>query len=132
MAGRPTRLGVRLGADKAGATAIEYAIVLPALLLLLLGTVDVGRVFWVQVTLDRAVQAAARCAAVNANLCATTAQIQAYAASQAFGMTIAPSAFTPSTEACGQKVSARLAFSFIIPWLSAKDTTLTSSACHPD
>ncbi len=45
--------------------AVEYGIILPVLLMLMLGIIDTGRLIWTQTTLDRAVEAAARCGAVN-------------------------------------------------------------------
>jgi hypothetical protein len=47
-----------------GAVAIEYAFVLPALLLFLLGILECGRLFWSYTTLYRATEAAARCGAI--------------------------------------------------------------------
>lgn len=114
-----------------GAVAIEYALLLPAFLLLALGGMDAGRVMWTQITLDRAVQAAARCAAVNETLCGNAAQIRAYAAGQAWGMTIPADAFTYESRACGAHVSATVAFGFVIPFISQRDIQLASSACYP-
>jgi hypothetical protein len=48
-----------------GATAVETAIVLPAFLFLLFSIVEGGLLFRTQSTLQFAVEAAARCAAVN-------------------------------------------------------------------
>ncbi len=49
-----------------GSTAIEYAIVLPVLLMFVLGIIDAGRLLWTYVTIYRATEAAARCAAIKA------------------------------------------------------------------
>ncbi len=76
--------------NKRGATALEYGIILPALLLFLLGIMDAGRLLWNYTTLYRAAEAAARCAAVNAAVCGTASQIQNSAAAQAWGMTVSP------------------------------------------
>jgi protein-S-isoprenylcysteine O-methyltransferase Ste14 len=84
-----------------GAVAIEYAFVLPVLLLFLLGILECGRLYWTYTTLYHAAEAAARCGAVNATLCATTSQTQSYAAAQAYGLTVSASAFTAATAACG-------------------------------
>jgi len=127
-------LGKRVG----GTVAIEYAFVLPVLLLFVLGIVDCGRLIWSYTTLNRSVQAAARCAAVNAVTCATAAQVQTYAVSQAFGMQVTPAAFTLTAPACGKQVTASLSFVFIIPWFGivqpygpSNSTTLHATACYP-
>ena len=110
-----------------GTTALEYAIILPVLLLFLLGIMDVGRLLWVYTTLYRAAEAAARCAAVNAAVCGSTSQIQSDAAAEAWGMTIAPSAFSVTYPACGVQVSTAYDFQFYTPGLAS--LTLAPSAC---
>jgi hypothetical protein len=99
---------------------------------------ECGRLFWTYTTLYRAVEAAARCGAINSVLCGTTTQIQNYAVTQAFGLTIAASAFTAATPACGVQVSASFPFTLVIPWVtvgtpsgSFNIITLTPAACYP-
>jgi Flp pilus assembly protein TadG len=114
-----------------GTAALEYAILLPALLMILVGALDTGRVMWLQVTLERAVDAAARCAAINANTCNSVANIQNYAATQAFGTTINASAFAVTTAVCGTSITGTLPFAFIIPWPGKRTITLSATACYP-
>jgi len=124
--------------SRRGSVAVEYAFLLPALLLFVLGIMDTGRLLWTNTTLNRAVQAAARCGAVNTVACASEAQIKSYAVDQAFGLSIAASAFTTSTPACGVQVTASHTFTFIIPWLDpvspfgpSNAITLSAVACYP-
>jgi Flp pilus assembly protein TadG len=121
----------RVARDERGAEAVEMALALPVLLLFLLGTLDVGRMAWTQGTLDFAADAAARCAAIDVTNCATTAQIQAYGAAHAYGMTVAASAFTVTTATCGHNVTVTLPFSLIYGYLTTNSFTLNSSACYP-
>jgi Flp pilus assembly protein TadG len=121
-----------------GSVAIEYAIALPVLLLFLLGIMDVGRLLWTYATLHTATESAARCAAIQSASCATVAATQNYAATAAWGLTIAASAFTVSNQTCGVQVVATYAFGFVIPWLSvvapfgtSNSITLTATACYP-
>jgi uncharacterized membrane protein len=127
---------------RSGAAAIEYAIVLPVLLLFVLGIMDTGRLLWTYVTIYRATEAAARCAAIAAAVptavtCTTSTQTQTYAVAAAWGLTINPSAFTVSNPACGMQVHATYDFKFTIPWFprfggSALGTkTLAATACYP-
>jgi Flp pilus assembly protein TadG len=116
--------------DELGAAAIEYAFVLPALFGFAIGVMDLGRLVWTQVTLDRAVQAAARCASVNATKCANDTAIQTYAASSAWGMTVPSSIFTTAQQSCGVKVQAQLTFRYTVPWPIAP-STVKSAACYP-
>ena len=121
-----------------GAVAIEYAIVLPVLLLFLLGIMDVGRLLWTYSTLHRATDSAARCAAIQAASCATVGKTQNFAVAEAWGLLIGVSAFTVSNQACGVQVVANYTFGFVIPWLSvvspfgaSNSIPLTATACYP-
>ncbi len=113
--------------NKRGATALEYGIILPVLLLLLLGIMDAGRLLWVYTTLYRSAEAAARCAAVNTTVCGTATQIQNDAAAQAWGMTVAPGVFSVSNPSCGVQVTASYSFKFYAPGFGS--ITLAPSAC---
>jgi Flp pilus assembly protein TadG len=119
----------RFARNSRGTAAIEYAIILPVLLTFMLGIMDAGRLLWTYTTLYRAVEAAARCGAVNTADCASTSQIQSEAVSEAWGLTVAASAFTVAAPACGVQVSATYSFTFTIPGFSAID--LAPMACHP-
>lgn len=121
----------RTSRGERGSVAVEYGIVLPALLLLVLGLIDTGRLVWTQTTLDRAVEAAARCGAVDSVKCATAAAVQSYAVSEAYGLTIEASAFTVAAKTCGISVSAEYPFKLVIPWIARTDLTLAAEACYP-
>ena len=114
-----------------GAAAVEFAIVLPVLLLCVLGLVEFGRAIWTQATLDYAVQAAARCAAVDPLTCGSLAQTQQYATTKAPGLSLPASVFSVTTPACGVQVAASLAFDFLVPALLPYSQTLTATACFP-
>ncbi len=106
-----------------GAATVEFAIIFPILLLLVLGLIEVGRAIWTQTTLDYAVQAAARCAAVSPNLCR---DVPSYAARKAFGLNFndPASVFVVSSGSCsvdangiptGAQVTASLPFDWLVP-----------------
>lgn len=119
------------GQRERGAVAVEYGIILPVFLVLVLGLMDTGRLLWTQTSLDRAVEAAARCGVVDTIQCGTAAQVQQYAADQAYGLTIDASAFTVAVQACGVNVTAEYPFDLIIPWLAVPQVTLHASGCYP-
>lgn len=118
-----------------GAAAIEYGLILPAVLLFIIGIIDVGRLLWTYTTLNRAVEAAARCGAVNTVDCGTTAQIQSRGVEEAWGLTISDSAFTVTTASCGIKVAVSYDFVFAIPAFAGTSDlgtiTLAPTACYP-
>jgi Flp pilus assembly protein TadG len=136
----------RLWRARSGATAIEMAFLLPVFMLFLLGICEFGRALWTQTALQFAVEAAARCAAVSPSLCTaeggTTMDVPAYAASQAFGMTIPSSAFTYTPNATcgvasgatgtgGAQVTASYLFDAVVPQLVPVNVTLSAKSCHP-
>jgi Flp pilus assembly protein TadG len=123
---------------QSGVAAIEFAIILPVFLVLLLGIMDTGRLFWAYTTLKSASEAAARCYAIQAAACTTLAAVQNYAVTQAGGLTINASAFTATIQTCGKQVSGTYIFAFVIPWLSpgspfgsSNSITLTAATCYP-
>lgn len=119
----------RLPAACDGATAVEFAFIGPALVMLLLGIMETGRAMWTQNALNFAVEQAARCAAIDQNDCGTTTQVQKYASTTA-GADFANSIFSVSTAACGKLVSASYPMQLYIPFVSAAPT-LTAQSCYP-
>jgi Flp pilus assembly protein TadG len=117
--------------SRRGSIAIEYALLLPALMLFVIGIMEVGRLLWTQTTLDRAAEAAARCGAVDNVTCADAAATADYAVTQAFGLNIAADAFTVSSAACGVSIEASFAYQFLVPWVTPQDLVLHASACYP-
>jgi Flp pilus assembly protein TadG len=108
---------------------VEFALVLMPLIFLTLGSVDIGFILWEQIAVDRAVNAVARCVAVDPCR-AKCANIQTYGASLA--TSIYPVTFTetsPGLAGCGTRISGTLTYSFMI--LPFANRTLTASACYP-
>jgi Flp pilus assembly protein TadG len=116
-----------------GTAAVETAVVLIPFLLLLFGMIEGGFLIWTQSNLQFAVEAAARCAAVNPTVCGSTAAIQSYAASQIVGLPITTSSFSVSQPTCGWQVSIVYPYSssgFIVPALFSGALNLNASSCH--
>jgi Flp pilus assembly protein TadG len=127
-----------------GTVAIEYGLILPAMLLFTLGIMDTGRLLWTYITLSRAAEAAARCGAVNNTT--TCPSIPAYAVTQAWGINDVTAAdFTVTYPTCGGaqpgvQVVATYTFQFITPWFpsfsasapfGAPTMTLNATSCYP-
>jgi Flp pilus assembly protein TadG len=83
------RLAMRLAdADRSrGAAAVEFAIVLPLLLLIVFGVVDFGRAYNAKVTLAQAAREGARLEALSASLSLSAIQV---AATGFGGVTVSP------------------------------------------
>lgn len=63
----------RFRAHQSGATAIEFAILSPIFLMILLGTMALGLGFWMKNALQETASDTARCIAIHAASCATAA-----------------------------------------------------------
>lgn len=126
---------LRRRSGQRGSVAIEYALILPLLLMFVIGLMDTARLIWSYATLTRAVEAAARCGAIDTTRCGTVAQIKSVAAAEAWGMTIDASMFTVTTAACGVQVKGSYDFTFIMPGFNyvvpTGTVTLGAVACFP-
>jgi Flp pilus assembly protein TadG len=61
----------RLTADQSGASAVEFAMVMPFLIVMLVGVFEFARVEWTREALQETASAGARCMAMNSTSCAT-------------------------------------------------------------
>ena len=82
-----------------GAAAVEMAIVLPMLLLVIAGLADLGRAFYYQIVISNAAREGARMLALNY----TTAQMQARVSAAAMGIS---GVTTPAFTVCPASVPA--------------------------
>jgi Flp pilus assembly protein TadG len=116
-----------LARDCTGAVAAEFLIILGPLLLLLLGTFDIGIATLTETRINFAVEAAAKCGAVSAAMCTSPSQTAAYGASVAALRGLDASGFSVTMAACGIYVAASYAYSgVVLPVL-----TLNAAACYP-
>lgn len=114
----------------AGATAVEFAMTAPLFFALLFGIVDGGRLMWTQVGLQHAVETAARCASIHSTDCA---DVQQFAATQAFGLNLPASVFAVGTGSCGgTQVTANYAFNFVTGYFGSPSLTLSAQSCFPN
>jgi len=125
------RLPARLRADARGLTSLEFGMVALPFTLVLFGLLEIGLAVRAKSALQYATTQTARCMAVNTALCGTVDTAKAYAVTQSAGVPITASAFTITTEACGRKVSAALAFPVVAHKLIPQALTLTAQACYP-
>lgn len=130
-----------------GTTAVEFALVCPALMLLLLGSMEFARLIWTWEALQIAGNQTARCVAIGGTACATPSTYAVSTATSfgAFGLAAAgvtvvnqpptttdATACSPPTGNTAVKVTLSLAFtspvSALIPRLAQ---TLTTTSCFP-
>ena len=119
----------RFRRDESGATAAEYGLIMPLLIFGIFGALWAGLLMFSNSSLDLAVQAAARCMAVDADKCGSPSATETYALSQYSGPNISP-AFTATASGCGHTVTAEAKFDLgILPGFA--DVPLSTSACYP-
>jgi Flp pilus assembly protein TadG len=106
--------------DERGATAVEFAFILPLLIVLILGIAEFGRAFQVSGTLSAAAREGVRVMALQNDQAAARAAVRNAATSLDPALTDAQIAITPAV--CPQtgtgNVSVRLTISYPMPFLT--------------
>jgi Flp pilus assembly protein TadG len=118
-----------LRVDEQGTTAVEFAIIAPVFIALLVGTLALCVGLFLIGSLHYAVEDGARCASIKTTICSDAATTVAYTQSRYFGPDVSPT-FTYAAAACGNSVSASINYSmnvgfrtFVIP--------ISATACFP-
>lgn len=121
--------------NERGALAVEFALTAPFFLILIIGILDLGRLFWVKNIMQFSVEQTARYAMVNPS--STAATLTTYADTKAgtmfTGITFA--ADTPGTDVVGginyRTISASYNFDYYIPIIPLSNIPLSSSTRIP-
>ena len=140
---------LRLARAREGVEAIEFAIVLPVMVLFLLGCIEFGRLYWTQSELQFAAEAAARCVTVSCSNNIVGKGANTYAAKQVVSIDVPDGvvfSLTSPSPACGNQVTVCYPFTFIVPTLfpfsntvagcpnnytaPTVGLTLTATGCH--
>jgi hypothetical protein len=119
----------RFRGDRSGASAVEFALVMPAFIAMLAGAIWAGQLAFASNSMHYAVEAGARCAAVKTTVCTDAPSTIAYTQSHYSGPQISP-VFSYGATGCGHTVSATATFNLnIVPGI--KSVPLTAAACYP-
>jgi hypothetical protein len=115
--------------DCRGTTAVEFAIVVPAFIALLVGTIYLCLGLFLAGSLEFAAVEGARCVSVNTTVCTDASATVSYTQSRYFGPYSSPT-FTYAAAACGNSVTGSANF---VANLGFKTVTIpiTLSACFP-
>ena len=107
-----------------GAAAVEFALVVPLLVLLVVGIAELGRAYHVQSTLSGAAREGVRIMALQSSPSATRATVKAYAVG--LGLTDGQIAVSPTSCTTGGTATVTITypFDFITSFLGA-DITIT-------
>lgn len=120
--------------DQQGTTAVEFGIIAPVLIALLIGTMGLCVALYLIGSLHFAVEDGARCASVKAacqvNGIADGALTQAYTQSRYFGPGGVSPTFTYAAAACGNSVSASITYSVNVLYKTLV-IPISATACFP-
>ena len=137
--------------SKSGASAVEFAMVLPPLLLMMLAVLEFGRLLWTREALQETAAAGARCMGMTAGSCAsggsysssaTTTYVQGVATT--WGLTLTGSNITLNSNTTCAGVTAANGFSTVTLTYTFQSVVpnevlalqsgapLTTTACFPN
>jgi Flp pilus assembly protein TadG len=113
-----------------GAAAVEFALVMPAFIALIVGAIFTAQTMYAASSLRYATEAAARCASVNTTTCSSDSATQTYAASKYLGPVSPAPTFVSSSVACGHKVTGSLTY-VLNTGVTTINVPLSAAACFP-
>ncbi|MBT4890097.1 MAG: pilus assembly protein [Rhodospirillales bacterium] len=128
--------GVRgLFRSRRAATAVEFALVMPIFLIMVIGIFEMSRAMWIKASMQFAAEETTRYAIVNTG--ETTATLETYALAELgnSGMNISGASFTATKTVSGSityvDVSGTYTFSSMVPLVPFPDTVLSAKSRVP-
>jgi Flp pilus assembly protein TadG len=115
--------------DRAGATAAEFALVVPVFGALTIGAINLCLVVYANSLMQFAVDDAARCQSVKTTICTSTAATQTHAAAT-FGYASLNPTFTASQGACGSKVVGTVTYP-LMAVVTTLSVPISATSCFP-
>ena len=116
--------------DNSGTTVVEFAMVCPPFIAMVVGTLYMCLLFYGVSSLQFAVEDAARCASVNTTVCTDSATTITYAQSRYKAAGVLNATFASTSPACGHSVTATANYVFNF---GVKKVTfpVSAAACYP-
>ena len=116
--------------DPSGAGAVEFALVLPAVLMVIVGGIHLCLVSYTLAGLHYATEAAARCASLDSTNCGTSAAVDTYAKSRFINASGQSASFALGTDNCGYAVMGSVTYKLNIG-IKTLDLPLQAKSCAP-
>lgn len=126
----PDRSRRGLWRDTEGGTLVEFALVLPAFLMIMVGGFYVALLAFTASSMQNAVEMGARCASINTTVCSDSESTIAYAENHFSGTGSNAPTFTSTSETCGHRVSGTMTYA-LKTGLMTIDVPLSADACFP-
>lgn len=112
-----------------GAVLVELALILPVVLFLIIGGIDISLAMLDKIQLEFAAEASARCQAIGNASCGSPADTAVYAASLVSSAPgISAANFSVSAAPCGSLVTANYTYA---PMFLPSAISMTARACYP-
>src|SRR5262249_18741776 len=124
------RLHKNITTDECGTTAIEFAIVGPVFIMLLIGILYLCMCLAVIGSMHYAVEEGARCASVKTTVCTDQSSTVSYTQNQYFGASSLPTFPYNAAATCGHSVSGTISYVLDVG-LKQFTVPITASACFP-
>lgn len=119
--------------DKSGATALEFALVFPAVIAFVIGIAQVGYLLWIDNLLHYSVETAARCSAVGSTTYPCVGNDMVTAAENLFKQAVAvtniPNGTFTALSPCN---GSGLQGSYTVSVLLVVPVTVTANSCYPN
>jgi len=116
--------------DARGTTAVEFAIIAPVFMLMVVGTLYLCMLLFTVGSLQYAVEESARCAAVKSTICSDSPSTISYAQNHFYGSGILTPTFTYTALTCGYQVKASASYIFNFGQ-STMTVPISAQACFP-
>jgi Flp pilus assembly protein TadG len=116
--------------DQQGTTAVEFGIVAPVFIALLVGTIGLCVALFLIGSLHFAVEDGARCASIKTTICVDGPTTVAYTQSRYLGPSGVTPTFTYAAAACGNSVSASITYSVNVLFKTLV-IPISATACFP-
>jgi len=124
------RSAAKIRTDESGTTAIEFAIVSPIFIFLVIGIAFLCMAMAVAGSMHYAVEEGARCASVRKMVCTDEDTTIAYAKAHYFGPGGVPTFAYDPVAACGHSVTASISY-VVDMGLKKVSVPITAAACFP-
>ncbi len=119
-----------LRACRKGAGTVEFALVAPIMMMLIIGGIYLSMLGFTAASLSYSVEAGARCASVNTTVCNNTTATATYSRNQFMNLSGATSTFAAASATCGNRVTGSVTF-VINAGITRVSVPLSSTACFP-
>jgi len=116
--------------DRTGAGAVEFALVLPAVLMVIVGGINLCLVSYTLAGLHYATEAAARCASLDSTTCGNSAGVDSYAKTKFINASGQVASFALTTASCGSAVTGTVNYKLNIG-IKTLDLPLRADSCAP-